>query len=94
MVNETGSARFRPNPDTVAEPLGNDLVLVHMKTDRILLLQGTGVRIWELLSTGHDVAEIRARILREFEATETEVATDIDDLLASLQREQLISPDD
>ena len=89
----SGAKRFRSTPDTVAERLGDELVLIHMKTDRMFLLNGTGARVWELLSTGHEVAEIQRRVLQEFEATEAELATDIHDLIASLQGEQLISPD-
>lgn len=93
-MSETGSTRFRPSPDAVAERLGDELVLIHMKTDRIFALNGTGARVWELLSTGHDVVEIQRRVLQEFEAAEAALAIDIQDLIASLQTEQLISPDE
>lgn len=70
------------------------MVLIHLKTDRLFVLNRTGARIWELLSGGHEVIEIERRLLGEFEATRDEVAADIRSLLESLQREQLINPDD
>ena len=94
MAHESEPRRFRSAPDTVAERLGDELVLIHMKTDRMFLLKGTGARVWELLSTGYEVAGIQQRMSKEFEATEAQLATDIHDLIASLRAEQLISPDE
>jgi Coenzyme PQQ synthesis protein D (PqqD) len=94
MAHDSEPRRFRPTPDTVAEPLGDDLVLIHMKTDRMFLLARTGARVWDLLSTGYEIAEIQQRMSEEFDATEAQLATDIHDLIASLRAEQLISPDD
>lgn len=94
MVNDTGSTAFRPTPDTVTERLGDELVLIHMKTDRMFVLNGTGARVWELLSSGLDLEEIQRRVLQEFEATEAEIAADIQEFIALLRSEQLISADD
>jgi len=94
MKGEPRSTQFRPGPDTVAERLDDELVLIHMKTDRIYLLNRTGARIWELLSGGHDVTEIERRVRGEFEVAQDEVAVEIQGLLESLQSERLITPVD
>jgi hypothetical protein len=94
MGNETRAGRFRPSPDTVAQRLGDELVLIHMKTDRMFILNRTGARVWDLLSTGVDLAEIQRQVLQEFEVAEAELTTDVQGLLDSLRNEQLISPDD
>jgi hypothetical protein len=94
MDGEAARARFRPGSDTAVEHLGDEVVLIHLKTDRLFVLNRTGARIWELLAGGHAVTEIERRLLDEFDATRDEVAADIGSLLASLQSEQLISPDD
>lgn len=94
MAHESEPRRFRSSPDTVVERLGDELVLIHMKTDRMFLLKGTGARIWELLSTGYELVKIQQQLSKEFEATEAELATDIHDLVASLRAEQLIIPDE
>lgn len=94
MANEAGPTRFRPSPDTVAERLGDELILVHLKTDRIFVLNATGARVWELLSTGHDTVEIQGRLLQEYNAAEPEVAAEVESLLESLRKEDLITPDD
>ena len=94
MADETRSGRFRPGPDIVAQRLGDELVLIHLKTDRMFVLNRTGARVWELLATGVDVVEIQKRVLQEFEVAEAELTTDVQDLVHSLRTEQLISPDD
>lgn len=94
MAGEAARARFRLGSDTAVEHLGDEVVLIHLKTDRLFVLNRTGARIWELLADGHEVTEIERQVLREFEATQGEVAADVRSLLESLQREQLISPDD
>jgi hypothetical protein len=94
MAGEAVRARFRPGSDTAVEHLGDEVVLIHLKTDRLFVLNRTGSRIWELLSSGHEVTEIEQQVLGEFAATRDEVAADVRSLLESLQREQLITPDD
>lgn len=94
MADEPAPARYSPSPDAVAERLGDELVLVHMKTDRIFVLNGTGARIWELMAAGHDSVEIRRRLLQEYEVAESDVAAEVEDLFESLRKEDLISPND
>jgi Coenzyme PQQ synthesis protein D (PqqD) len=94
MASETGGGRFRPSPDAVVERLDGEVVLVHMKTDRIFSLNATGTRVWELLSTGLDVRQIQRQVLEEFEGAEDTVKADVDDLLEALHREKLITPDE
>ena len=86
--------RFRPSPDTVAQRLGDEMVLIHMKTDRIFVLNRTGARLWELLCATHERAEIQQRLLQEFDVTDAELPAQIDDLLTALKNESLITPDD
>jgi len=84
---------FRPSPDVVAQRVGDEIVLVHLKTDRIFALNPTGARLWELLSECCDESEVHRRLLAEFEVTEDQLARDIGDLLADLQKEQFIEQD-
>jgi hypothetical protein len=84
--------RFRASPDAVAQHLGDEMVLIHLKTDRIFVLNRTGARLWQLLSAGLDQAGIRQQMLQEFEVTETQLASEVDPLVASLKNEHLIIP--
>ena len=58
-----------PNPDVVSRRLGDEVVLVHLKTNRIFSLSPTGARFWELLSDGKSRTEIEAALLQEYEVT-------------------------
>jgi len=85
---------FGPSPDTMARRLGDEIVLVQLKTDRIYVLNRTAARLWELLSAGQQRAEIERQARREFDVDEIEVARALDELLASLISESLITPHD
>jgi hypothetical protein len=86
------AVRLRPSPDAVSNRVGDQIVLVHMKTDRIHELNRTGSRLWELLCEGHDRAEIQRRMLQEFDVTEEQLSSEIERILASLRDERLIEP--
>ncbi len=46
------SRPWRCSPDVTARRLGENIVLVHLGTDRIYELNPTAARIWELIQTG------------------------------------------
>jgi hypothetical protein len=79
-----------PNPDVVSRRLGDEVVLVHLRTNRIFSLTPTGARFWELLSDGKSRTEIEAALLQEYEVTPEAVSTEIDSLVRTLEAEQLV----
>ena len=86
-----GSAtRFRASPDAIYNRIGDEGVLIHMRTNRIYDLSRTSARAWELISAGHDRAEIQRILLQEFDVAEEQLSTEIDDLLTSLKNEDLV----
>jgi hypothetical protein len=89
MVGPSAS-RSRLTPDAVAQRVGDEMVLVHMKTDRVFTLNRTGARICELLSAGHDRDEIERQVLQEFEGPPAEIAREIDAFLGMLEAEQFL----
>lgn len=90
--NDAVGVRFRASPDTVAQRLGDEVVLIHINTDKIFVLNRTGARLWELLSSGLERTEIQRQILQEFAVTEDQLTREVDELVASLRDEQLIDP--
>jgi hypothetical protein len=91
-VVDRQSSAFRPDPDVVAQRLGDEIVLVHMNTDRIFVLNRTGARLWELLCEQFDQEAIRRRLVSEFDVDEAQVAGEVDELLRALMKEQMIAP--
>jgi hypothetical protein len=80
----------RPNPDVAWRRVGDDAVLVHLKTNRIYSLNRTGARFWELLSEGYGRDAAQATLLGEFDVAEDELRKEVDDLLAALTRDGLL----
>ena len=85
------SADLRPHPDVVSREVGDDLVLVHLKTNRIYSLNRTGARLWQLLDSGCTRAAAERQLLDEFDVDEAQLRREIDDQLAELAREGLVA---
>ena len=85
-------SHFRSSPDVVATRLGDEVVLVHLGTERILALNSTAARLWELLCAGTSLADVKQMMLAEFHVTEVQLAAELEGLLASLRTEHLIVP--
>jgi hypothetical protein len=79
------------NPDVLFRRLGDEMVLVHMKTNEIYALNPTGARFWELYCDGLSRPEIEDALLREFTVGPGQVAAEIDRLLADLARHDLVT---
>lgn len=83
--------RFRVSPEAIASRVtGDEIVLVQLETDHIYVLNRTAARIWDLLAAGCDRAEIERCLLAEFRVAEDVLAGQIDQLLRSLEDQQLI----
>jgi hypothetical protein len=85
-------SRFRSSPDAVATRVGEEIVVVDLKTDRIYSLNRTAARAWELLCGEYDRSEVERRMLEEFDVTPGELAEAIDGLVLSLTEHGLLVP--
>src|SRR5206468_3352426 len=81
----------RPSLEVVARRLDRAGVLVHLPTNRIFELNETGIRVWELLSDGQDVAGIADRLTVEFEVERARAEGEVADLVSQLQHEGFIA---
>jgi hypothetical protein len=79
-----------PSPDVVSRRLGDEVVLVHLKTNRIFSLSPTGARLWELLSDGMSRPEIEQQLREEYDVSREAVSAEIDSLVATLEAEALV----
>jgi hypothetical protein len=84
------STRLRSSPDALATRVGDEIVLVDLRTDRIYSLNRTAARIWELMCEDCDRTEVERRMLDEFEVSPAELAEAIDDLIASMTQDGLL----
>ena len=76
--------------DVVFRKLGDEMVLVHLRTNRIFALSPTGARFWELLSDGKKRPEIEAQLLSEYDVSPAAMAAEIDSLVRALEAERLV----
>ena len=79
-----------PSPDVVSRRLGDEIVLVHLETNRIFSLSPTGARLWELLTDGKSRPEIERRLHEEYDVSPEAVSTEIDSLVTMLEAEALV----
>jgi coenzyme PQQ synthesis protein D (PqqD) len=98
MVDSGGAlmvipSNFRPSSDVVSTRLGEELVLVHLGTEQILVLNRTATRIWDLLCAAASWTDIKRTMLGEFDVTEPQLAAELEGLLATLRSERLIDQD-
>jgi hypothetical protein len=88
---DAGERRFAPNPDVVTQRLDEELVVVHLRTNRIFLLNRTAARYWELLDSDLNSAEIEATLMREFDVEVSALRQEIHEFLQTLASEELIN---
>jgi Coenzyme PQQ synthesis protein D (PqqD) len=81
---------LRQSPDVVSSRLGEAGVLVNLRTNRILELNATGIRIWELIGSGQMVSGIARQLLEEFDVAPEQLQAELSRLVADLVREGLV----
>jgi len=79
-----------PSPDVVSRRLGDEIVLVHLETNRIFSLSPTGARLWELLTDGRSRQEIERQLREEYDVSPEAVSAEIDSLMTMLEAEALV----
>ena len=88
----TVHARYRASPDALATRVGDEIVLVNVKTDQIYSLNGTAARLWELITSDRDRADVERCMMMEFDVAVAELTEAIDDVVRSLTRDGLLVP--
>jgi hypothetical protein len=77
-------------PDVIDEQFDQEYVVVNLRTGAYYSLNQTAAGVWDLLNQNLPNTEIVARTERVFVPGTAQLATDIENLLAELVREQLI----
>jgi Coenzyme PQQ synthesis protein D (PqqD) len=89
-VQGSGVRRLEPAGEVVGQRLGDQVVLVNMKTNRIFELNRTGGRFWDLLSSESDRGQIEERLRQEFDVDEQALSAEVDRLISNLAAEDLV----
>jgi Coenzyme PQQ synthesis protein D (PqqD) len=81
---------LRPDSEVVSRKLGDRLVVVNLRTNRIYELNRTASRIWELVEAGSDRTEVEDALVKEFDVERSVVSREVDQAIAKLSAEGLI----
>lgn len=83
-------SRVCPDPNVLAKRVDDEIVLVHLETNRIFELNRTAAFLWDALAEGSTRAELEERMALEFDVEQEELAREIDELLGQFASERLI----
>jgi hypothetical protein len=84
---------LRMNPDVIARRMHDEVVLVHLGTDRIYTLNATAARFWELLEGGMERPAIQRILGEEFDVDERRLDEEMETLVAELSAQGLLLSD-
>ena len=89
MAPPVPGSRVRPDPDVLAKRVDDEIVLVHLETNRIYELNRTAAFLWDALGAGSTQAELEERLALEFDVERDELAREIEELLSQFTSERL-----
>jgi hypothetical protein len=86
-----GVYAVRRQDDVISRKVGDRMVVVNLQTNRIYELNPTASRLWELLETGRDRAELEQAMLQEFDVREPDLSVNLDEALTLVGSKGLIA---
>ena len=87
--------RVTPDKDVIITELeGKEAVLLHLGTKMYFTLNETGLRIWQMLSSGLIPEEISKRVSGEFDVSPEKAKESVLNLIHELIREKLVKVED
>lgn len=72
------------SPDVMVRKVGEESVLLDLKTERYLGLDDVSARFWELLTSGGSIQSAYETLLAEFEVDPERLSQDLDDFVQEL----------
>ncbi len=72
------------SPDVMIRKVGEECVLLDLKTERYLGLDEVSARFWDLLTNGGSIRSAYETLLMEFEVTPERLRSDLDDFVQEL----------
>ena len=72
------------SPDVMVRKVGEESVLLDLKTERYLGLDEVSARFWDLLTSGGSIQSAYNTLLAEFEVDPDRLRQDLDDFIREL----------
>ncbi len=83
--------KVKPDPDVVVTELEiKEAVLLHLGTKNYFTLNDTGLRIWQMLSSGLTPMEICKRLQEEYDVSPEKAKESVLNLIGELVDEKLV----
>jgi hypothetical protein len=89
-----GELNLIRHPSVVSRRVHNEVVLVHLDTNRIYALNPTAARFWELIEEGCSPAEAEVRLAEMFDVEAAELSREVDECIKRLVDEGLVETAD
>jgi hypothetical protein len=85
------SMRVTSAPDVIFQTVGDEAVLLNMKTTLYLGLNPVGTRMWQVLTEANSIQAGFESLLAEFDVPEERLRQDLEEFLAKLEEYGLIA---
>ena len=90
------SGILRKNSDHVARNVGGEVILVPIRNrvedlDNVFVMRDVGAYVWGMIDGANSVAEIVQRVVGAYDVSVEQAARDMDELIASLEQEGIVS---
>lgn len=80
----------QPSPDAVHQPVGDEAILINLKSGAYYSLNDTGAMFWQLLNGQRTIADCARLIALDYEADLELIEADLLELAADLKKEGLL----
>lgn len=79
------------SPQVLMQTVGDEAVLLDLRSEKYFGLNPIGTRFWQLLQDGGDLESIRRRLLSEYDVSEDQLRADLDSLVQRLVSAGLVT---
>jgi hypothetical protein len=84
------AARVEPGPDVMFRTVGDESVLLHLKSEAYLGLDAIGTRMWTLLTASESIQSAFDALLHEYEVDSQQLRRDLEDFVHKLVEHDLV----
>ena len=85
MNMPNNQTKIKLNPDVILQRIGNEMILINLKTEQIYSLNHTAARFIELLEIGKSLEDIESQIIQEYDVEPNVLHQDILQMIYSLR---------
>jgi len=87
---ELWEAYFKRNKEVVWRTLGDDCILLHLDSGIYYTLNEEGRMVWEALDGKNNLAEIRSKMMEQYDVDAETIQKDIMEIIEDLIKEDLV----